>query len=121
MRISDWSSDVCSSDLTLQASSPPPWNCLRQLLPTSFPDQDLQARRQDRRRPTRRSWSGFWKIDCSELRSALSPRWPRMREYRPLTDVRLRRTQQIGRAHVRTPVTTAHLVCRLLHEQTKIH
>src|SRR3546814_2426480 len=64
MRISDWSSDVCSSDLlrtrttsqaTLQASSPPPWNCLRQLLPTSFPDQDLQARRQDRRRPTRRS------------------------------------------------------------------
>src|SRR3546814_4996760 len=79
MRISDWSSDVCSSDL-----------------PTSFPDQDLQARRQDRRRPTRRSWSGFWKIDCSELRSALSPRWPRMREYRPSTDVRLRRPQRFS-------------------------
>src|SRR3546814_6296645 len=25
---------------------------------------------------------------------------------------------QIGRAHVRTPVTNAHLVCRLLREQT---
>src|SRR3546814_1799585 len=25
-------------------------------------------------------------------------------------------TQEIGRAHVRTPVTTAHLVCRLLLE-----
>src|SRR3546814_10571825 len=105
MRISDWSSDVCSSDLlrtrttsqaTLQASSPPPWNCLRQLLPTSFPDQDLQARRQDRRCPTRRCWSGFWKIDRSELRSALSPRWPRMLEYRPSTDVRLRRTQRFS-------------------------
>src|SRR3546814_9228688 len=27
--------------------------------------------------------------------------------------------KKIGRAHVRTPVTNAHLVCRLLHEQTK--
>src|SRR3546814_1447763 len=28
---------------------------------------------------------------------------------------------QIGRAHVGTPVTNAHLVCRLLHEQTKMN
>src|SRR3546814_962085 len=27
--------------------------------------------------------------------------------------------EEIGRAHVRTPVTNAHLVCRLLHEQKK--
>src|SRR3546814_3522153 len=27
--------------------------------------------------------------------------------------------QQIGRAHVRTPVTNAHIVCRLLLEQKK--
>src|SRR3546814_12873573 len=29
------------------------------------------------------------------------------------------RLQQIGRAHVRTPVTNAHLVCRLLLEKKK--
>src|SRR3546814_7786283 len=29
------------------------------------------------------------------------------------------RAQQIGRAHVRTPVTNAHLVCRLLLEKKK--
>src|SRR3546814_4677516 len=29
------------------------------------------------------------------------------------------RHQQIGRAHVRTPVTNAHLVCRLLLEKKK--
>src|SRR3546814_5699969 len=29
--------------------------------------------------------------------------------------------QEIGRAHVCTPVTNAHLVCRLLHEQKTIH
>src|SRR3546814_10556439 len=28
---------------------------------------------------------------------------------------------KIGRAHVRTPVTNAHLVCRLLLEKKKIH
>src|SRR3546814_6491979 len=28
---------------------------------------------------------------------------------------------KIGRAHVRTPVTNAHLVCRLLLEKTKRH
>src|SRR3546814_6829509 len=28
-------------------------------------------------------------------------------------------TTQIGRAHVCTPVTNAHLVCRLLHEKKK--
>src|SRR3546814_3906576 len=31
------------------------------------------------------------------------------------------RRRKIGRAHVRTPVTNAHLVCRLLLEKKKIH
>src|SRR3546814_6187830 len=30
-------------------------------------------------------------------------------------------TSKIGRAHVRTPVTNAHIVCRLLLEKKKIH
>src|SRR3546814_21022959 len=30
------------------------------------------------------------------------------------------RTREIGRAHVRTPVTNAHLVCRLLREKTNM-
>src|SRR3546814_10240413 len=33
--------------------------------------------------------------------------------------VRTRVVRQIGRAHVRTPVTNAHLVCRLLLEKKK--
>src|SRR3546814_7785228 len=38
----------------------------------------------------------------------------------PLLDrVPLHLLQQIGRAHVRTPVTNAHLVCRLLLEKKK--
>src|SRR3546814_6713811 len=41
-------------------------------------------------------------------------------------DVTLRLHEQIGRAHVLTPVTNAHLVCRLLlekknHKQTNTH
>src|SRR3546814_4265956 len=32
---------------------------------------------------------------------------------------KLRRRMKIGRAHVRTPVTNAHLVCRLLLEKKK--
>src|SRR3546814_4360475 len=39
---------------------------------------------------------------------------PRFRTY-PIPAV----TREIGRAHVRTPVTNAHLVCRLLLENKK--
>src|SRR3546814_7041201 len=35
----------------------------------------------------------------------------------PATAARSRWLRQIGRAHVRTPVTNAHLVCRLLLEK----
>src|SRR3546814_8825043 len=33
----------------------------------------------------------------------------------------MRKLKQIGRAHVSTPVTNAHLVCRLLLEKKKTH
>src|SRR3546814_9442039 len=36
-----------------------------------------------------------------------------------LSSIRSAASWQIGRAHVCTPVTNAHLVCRLLLEQTK--
>src|SRR3546814_9930143 len=36
-------------------------------------------------------------------------------------DVTLIRLEKIGRAHVRTPVTNAHLVCRLLLEKKNNH
>src|SRR3546814_9950732 len=38
-----------------------------------------------------------------------------------LLDERGRQPAQIGRAHVCTPVTNAHLVCRLLLEKKKKH
>src|SRR3546814_5283082 len=37
----------------------------------------------------------------------------------PIATEALHRIGQIGRAHVRTPVTNAHLVCRLLLEKKK--
>src|SRR3546814_7551791 len=37
------------------------------------------------------------------------------------TRTRSNRRHQIGRAHVRTPVTNAHLVCRLLLEKKHSH
>src|SRR3546814_3686822 len=46
---------------------------------------------------------------------------PQSSEEREWVDVPAVGGEQIGRAHVRTPVTNAHLVCRLLLEKTKRH
>src|SRR3546814_7004169 len=117
MRISDWISDVCSSDL----------------LP-----------RDGRTRPARPDHRGLWL-----RRRLLCRLWPdrprgRGRRFRlPLDDERAVEPgdasdlclwlgspareipaqagdrRKIGRAHVCTPVTNAHLVCRLLLEKKK--
>src|SRR3546814_8272389 len=100
MRISDWSSDVCSSDLV-----------------------DVH---QDR---------GHRRIAQQQLEAVRDLRAGRFRahvhEVGRLAALLLQQVDrgerqagaihhdEIGRAHVRTPVTNAHLVCRLLLEKKK--
>src|SRR3546814_1084300 len=99
MRISDWSSDVCSSDLdalterVLRIS----WRYLNQL--GGVPERD------DVR----------FNIAVSErdIPAADSP--PDKGDY-PRRDAA---RDEIGRAHVRTPVTTAPLGCRILLDKKK--
>src|SRR3546814_21008771 len=53
--------------------------------------------------------------------AAPSPRWPSipLDTNDPLRDTAIRLAGEIGRAHVCTPVTNSHLVCRLLLEKKK--
>src|SRR3546814_10884735 len=103
MRISDWSSDVCSSDLAPQ-HQPIVGHFysgdrhLAPLAPTLHPtQQDANADR-----PPRPLNDGL----------ILMLVWLQQHG---------RGLREIGRAHVRTPVTNAHLVCRLLLEKKKPH
>src|SRR3546814_2999946 len=94
MRISDWSSDVCSSDL-------------------GIPDQE-----QDRENYTVRALRRPLQIRAGNrldrARSALAPpklAYPCQRSADAIPAL------GIGKADVRTQVSTAHLVCRVLLEQ----
>src|SRR3546814_7491071 len=100
MRISDWSSDVCSSDLIPGT----PRQCdarlhlmkrgaVRLCVGTWF--------KQNRRKYEKLSLQG----EGVFASSAPTHRRPRAGS-----------SGQIGRAHVGTPVTNAHLICHLLHE-----
>src|SRR3546814_9914877 len=84
MRISDWSSDVCSSDLAFSIQA---WD------PSGPPS------------PFGGGLGVFVFDDGVEVGSGFfTPAWG-----------------EIGRAHVLTPVTNAHIVCRLLLEKKNIH
>src|SRR3546814_2780119 len=102
MRISDWSSDVCSSDLIARPGR-----------------HRLRARtlgrylgRQCPGRSIAHGSSGSMATDRPgpSMLMGHSPWLLRKRTFAP---------RKIGRAHVRTPVTNAHLVCRLLLEKKK--
>src|SRR3546814_5778279 len=107
MRISDWSSDVCSSDL---AFAPPPG---RRPSETRGPCvRRSPARRSNLLDLAVRSATGRTVRETLPLLSSPSSN--------PLARLGERLSYpvpQIGRAHVRTPVTNAHLVCRLLLEK----
>src|SRR3546814_10918797 len=100
MRISDWSSDVCSSDLQLRQRAekdlvsvfilPPSTRDLEKRLHTRAQDSaEVVARRMAKAADEISHWAEYDYI------------------------------VKIGRAHVLTPVTNAHLVCRLLLEKKK--
>src|SRR3546814_2231524 len=113
MRISDWSSDVCSSDLLRdhvgartpcrkhpQAPIPPSTNRLR--CPTVLPDPAKGPA--GGVHPRHRPHVGK---GCPAS-AACSQQWHRTAS-----------RQAIGRAHVYTPHTKSHLVCRSLLEKYK--
>src|SRR3546814_2406149 len=109
MRISDWSSDVCSSDLR---TAP-------RLIPTKAAagEADLQARGlsfADATALKQAEKDGRIKVHLWPVgRGAQLALYPNLNAVAPGWRAALR---EIGRAHVLTPVTNAQLVCRLLLE-----
>src|SRR3546814_10122762 len=116
MRISDWSSDVCSSDLMLDIDEGQ-WDRVVDLnLKWTFFAMQAAARAMAAR--------GGSIVNLSS-RSGSQP-CPPTAHYGAakagvdsLTDTAALDWGQIGRAHVRTPVTNAPFVCRLLLEKQK--
>src|SRR3546814_1739589 len=98
MRISDWSSDVCSSDLDCKIGSTTLW-FPPALDPTGSPS-------------SRRCATKDGRVRCSSSRSHV-----RTVEIEASLAMSGRLCSKIGRAHVCIPVTNAHLVCRLLLEK----
>src|SRR3546814_2524626 len=96
MRISDWSSDVCASDL-LGAALHVVAQCQREEV---FDESGAAA-------AAGRRLAGA----AHGVEAARAP--GDARDDLALGDA-VAAANQIGRAHVRTPVTNAHLVCRLL-------
>src|SRR3546814_9100259 len=114
MRISDWSSDVCSSDLFGKDAIGRFLDSLRRLRALDPRAKCVADRRVERRAA----------LEQVERLDPLAPVAVPAQRVETLHAVRaagigsdLRR--QIGRAHVWTPVTNAHLVCRLLLENNK--
>src|SRR3546814_5371768 len=121
MRISDWSSDVCSSDLPDDAERTRAGTLLELLTPII------------------KAWSAQWCVTANDLAIQVLGGYGYTREYpveqfyrdnrlNPIhegsngiqaLDLLGRKVLKIGRAHVCTPVTNAHLVCRLPTENNK--
>src|SRR3546814_10357012 len=110
MRISDWSSDVCSSDLHGPLAG------------------HTMVRAENRRFPGCFSGAAGEAVDLDRGDPALHMeqahrRWRRVEPgglHRLGAGQRDELVDEIGRAHVCTPVTNAHLVCRLLLEKKNI-
>src|SRR3546814_9124275 len=103
MRISDWSSDVCSSDLEADRKRARAiLDDERQIaMPGEVMGETITNFWRDAANPR-----GIWRQSPLDAYLAGKPVWT------TLIDV-----DEIGRAHVCTPVTNAQLVCRLLLEK----
>src|SRR3546814_3110849 len=111
MRISDWSSDVCSSDLSPVRSkdvhpaviNSPQWSVKGLFAIVSYTGPMPQTREiifEFHR------VGGYVKVSAVDTLTSAE-----------VSIVGPPSAGQIGRAHVRTPVTNANLVCRLLLEK----
>src|SRR3546814_6448959 len=103
MRISDWSSDVCSSDLSFAAGCTDVKEGLEKaddtLSGTLLGAEGAQT-----------GDSGEAPLTETDLATSL---------YESCLKLKSEGKDEIGRAHVCTPVTNAHLVCRLMPEKKK--
>src|SRR3546814_9461514 len=110
MRISDWSSDVCSSDLLDVVVRQPEKICAR---PTALPELEP--------RPPRLRIAGKQDapFDHRDSKIGIIHAIEKTVDHGVIEQHVVRRGNEIGRAHVCTTVTNAHLVCRLLLEKKK--
>src|SRR3546814_9746330 len=114
MRISDWSSDVCSSDLLATFRD-------------RHADVDLRisARQSLVGRARGENDQGSHLLDGGDIAIRFgNGDYPGYVTHKLFTSYSLPMCSprlQIGRAHVCTPVTNAHLVCRLLLEKKNNH
>src|SRR3546814_4831306 len=113
MRISDWSSDVCSSDLVFSKE-------LRESRrgAMSVSADHTSAINPDEVRATKRDWAGLIVLAFAVLLIAVDGTVLDLALPFISADLEPSSTQllwiKIGRANVRTPVTNAHIACRLL-------
>src|SRR3546814_6811972 len=120
MRISDWSSDVCSSDLQLAAAVLVEEDDARIEL-ARLREQEIERHGLSRtRRADDREIAEITLVKVEEIRHCRG-RLEQGDRIAPMIALALAKCElmQIGRAHVCTPVTNAHLVCRLLLEKQK--
>src|SRR3546814_3782447 len=109
MRISDWSSDVCSSDLEkeVRAASVALEGVQQEAVAGQRTVLDILNAEQD--------------VSDAQVLLAQARHDLALARFDVLAAIgRLSARGQIGRAHVCTPVTNAHLVCRLLLEKNKL-
>src|SRR3546814_10812399 len=114
MRISDWSSDVCSSDLVRYAATG-----------SVEPAKQGRPRGSGKLGPYRQAIVDKVKakpdITMPDLAVWLEARHGVSVDPSNLSKFLGKEGFKIGRAHVWTPVTNAHLVCRLLLEKKNRH
>src|SRR3546814_5050789 len=105
MRISDWSSDVCSSDLATPKEFA---RMVRKIIEADqLPEYTMTITKTTEGAP-----AALFELRGAAEAAALHVKLEADRERRE-------RAEEIGRAHVRHPVSNAHLVCRLLSEKKK--
>src|SRR3546814_9294492 len=117
MRISDWSSDVCSSDLASSTRSNRLETLSMQSSTVTRATSELQTH-QFRERAAASTMARESQFPGGSSAGPLAPlrsnAYSReMTSGTPAAAI----APKIGRAHVCTPVTNAHLVCRLLREK----
>src|SRR3546814_7710822 len=119
MRISDWSSDVCSSDLSINWDRKSITSCGRicasSMISTGLPAPLLAN-------SASQSWAEIELPAPCHPNPAATPAASSASKKDGMSEMPARAAshntgRQIGRAHVCTPVTNAHLVCRLLLEK----
>src|SRR3546814_5461402 len=128
MRISDWSADVCASDLCTAKWNTTARDAARRRV-RAFPAECLRAKRMGTPPYCPYAFDGD---HMSIRRASVSGRWPAwvglgfasiagvaMAAGPVEPDANTPADAEIGRAHVCTPVTNAHIVCRLLLAKKK--